>query len=360
MERKGETDKALAIRERILGLKPKDGNAFIRLAETYQREGRIDDALDKYEQYARLLEDTHDDIEKLAQVYEKILAHRPDRKDLVLKVINISKLQGDDKKTLKWLEKGTALIEDIDDLQFLKATLYAKQNQSETARGIFMTLAEKFIEAGKVDEALNAFCEILVILPDEDDRLKGRVEAIRAGEMDKIVERSNRIRLERDAAELNEEEGESSQEGEPNDLDEVKGLIDDTQKEIVVPPISNKSASNRLSEAALRSELGKADASFNLADAYKKMGLGKEASLEYEKALPIYRRILAQDIDVDIISNKIAEIERYLDLDVEEKVELTQPVEVLVEKEEDNKKEASDGLKKTVKDKKKKKKISYI
>ncbi len=193
-EANGNTMDVIAIREKIVALKPDDGIAKMRLAELYQRDGRIDDIIDIYEKYANQLEKMPDQVSKLTDIYEKILAHRPDNEALICKLIHIYVNEHKNKMALKWLESTSSMVEKDASLLALQARLYAEQNQNETARKIYFRLAELHKNNDCIQDALNAYCDILVLLPDEEDKLVDIVEELKPGSMDIIIKEANHRR----------------------------------------------------------------------------------------------------------------------------------------------------------------------
>jgi tetratricopeptide (TPR) repeat protein len=294
----------IEIRTKIAGLNPRDGTARIRLAETLQREGRMDSAIDQYEEFARQLEERGGDKAKLADLYEKILAYRPDNPGLVKKVIGLYEELGDSKKALKWLEQAKGEVERDVRLLTLAAEIYASQNQFETARTKYMLLADRYQEAGDIDAALEACFEILVMLPDEEERLERRVEELKPGAMAELSSRAQARRQELEVEEhrrneAEEQKREARERGEeapaPHRAVPAKKSEAAAKEATTEPHAAPKPAPLAPPPAALdaetqKRERGRADAAYALAGAYQKMGLAAEAHAEFEKALISYRK----------------------------------------------------------------------
>lgn len=221
LEQRGMGDRVIEIRRRIIGLNAKDGTARIRLAELLQREGKMDEAIDQYEEYAKQVAASGGDKQRLADLYEKILAHRPGNADLIRGLIDIYEELGDNKKALRWLEMGGELTEGDPRLLKLAAMIYASQNQHETARAKYLKLAELCRDAGNVEGALDSYYEILVMLPDEEERLEKKVEEIRPGAMAELSERALKRRQELEAEEQRRQEQEDTASEEETGEEEI-------------------------------------------------------------------------------------------------------------------------------------------
>ncbi len=310
-------DRVFDIRAKIVSLDPDNGVQRVRLAELYQREGKIDEAINQYEEYARQLEREGRDQAKLADVLEKVLAHRPERHDLVPKLIAIYNGLGETKKTLQWLEAGGEVVEN--DAGFLKlaAELYIAQNQNDTARAKLMRLAEVEEEAGQVDEALDAYVEILALFPDEEDRFERTVEAVKSGAMPDVVARAAQRRQVLEEEEIRRQEEETTGRTAMSDVegqDREKGKTQGKRKAKSPVSVETKAAPEAVSEPepepepeqkpepkpvapavpptppkASIADRHSADAAFNLAQVYRRTGLVDEARAQLERAQQLYR-----------------------------------------------------------------------
>lgn len=319
LDQKGLVDRALEIRNKIVNLNPSDGSARIRLAEVYQREGKIDEAIDQYEEYAKRLEKSGADKAKLADVFEKILTHRPARSDMFRKLIGLCDQMGDTKKMLKWLEAGKSLVERNPELLGLLARLYAAQNQNETAKTKYMHLADLYRELGDVNGALNAYFEILVLLPDEEDRLMNHVEELRPGALADLANRAARRRKEIEEEDIRREvaaQNEKAQGSEPPQ--KGREPVEETAADLVEEKPA-RAKQNPATKAATRPKRSDADALFNLGMVYQKTGLADEARSEFEKAKAIYESCLEVSAADEEIEKRIEEINAIIGGAVSEK-----------------------------------------
>ena len=327
LDAKGQAERVLEIRRRIVQLAPKDGAARIKLAEVCQREGKIEDAIDQYEEYARQLEESGGDRMKLADLFEKILAHRPDRHAMLRKLVAIYDGAGDHKRALRCLENGKELVERDPELLALMARAYAGQNQNETARAKYLMLAELQAEAGNVDEALAAYEGILVLLPEEEDRLARRVEELRPGALAAIAARAARRREELEQEDIRrqqaEEEARETQKKAAEDAAKTKKT--DRQPSLApqnAPAPEPKPASRPApataaaperpvapKPAAVAPDRSVADAAFDLGLVYRRMGLDDEAAAEFAKAREIYAACLTAGMQDPDIAQRLSQIE---------------------------------------------------
>jgi pilus assembly protein FimV len=303
LDLKGDVGRVLDIRSKIVKLNPKDGSARIRLAELYQREGRTDEAIDQYEEYSKQLEEAGVHTSKLADLYEKILSYRPERQDMMRRLIAIYEEQGNHKGALKWLEQGKDFVEEDPDLLSLQARIYALQNQNETARTKFMLLADLYKEAGKVEGVLDAYCQVLILFPDEEDHLSKRVEEIKPGALPGLSAQAQKRREELEAEEERREAAEEAGKAKPKEGEPLPPKPKEAgPPEVAVPTPPAPSAPNRK----------EADAQFNLGMVYLKTGLDKEAKAELEKAEAIYSRCLEAGVTDPLVKERLERIQSIL------------------------------------------------
>ncbi len=393
LDMKGMHERVVDIRRKIVQLNPKDGSARIRLAELCQREGKIDEAIDQYEAYSKQLEESQADRGKLADLYEKILAHRPSNFEMMRKLIGIYASVGDHKKALKWLEQGQDMVESDPDLLQLQAGIYASQNQTETARVKYMMLADLYKGQGNIDAALDAFLQILVMLPDEEERLADRVEELRPGAVNELIElalvRRQELEAEEQRRQEAEDRGEKLPEEEtlpPGKRPAPKAAAAEEKPQLqakaepaeeaapapaaVAPQEPEEMQIEEQPKEAPRKEgqikpapafdiaanRKKADASFELGFAYRSMGLGEESVVELRKALAAYMACLDAGCGDAAIRERISMIEAKL-AESENKGVAKPPPEAKPEIKSEPKKEAR---KQEQTKEQKKKRISFV
>jgi len=321
LDMRGMADRVIEVRRKIVSLSPGDGSARIKLAELLQREGQTEDSIDQYVQYASQVEKEGGSKAKLADLYEKILAYRPENHELVRRLIDIYEELGEQKKALKWLEADKELVENDAGLLKLAATIYNSQNQHETARMKYMMLADLETKAGNAEAALEAYFEILVMLPDEEDRLYKRVEELKPGAMEELSRRAMERRKELEEEEIRRQAEEETDKGEmlPEEEEErpakqakpAEPVKEEQKPEApraapppVAPPVP----------PAPKPKIDKAqgDRAFELGATYQKMGLRAEAERELRKAQEIYSAYIDAGGDEPSVAERMSKIEASL------------------------------------------------
>lgn len=180
LDQKGEGEKALDIRRKIVNLDPASEESRVKLAEILQREGKSDEAIDQYEALAQIYESQGRKDLKLADMYEKILAHR-DSIEMLKALCRIYDALGENKKVLKLAEQSKNLTQTDPELLAMQARIYASLNQIETARTKYLALAEVEKNEGHIEEAIKAYAEILMLMPGEDEKILKKAEDLREG-----------------------------------------------------------------------------------------------------------------------------------------------------------------------------------
>ena len=339
LDMRGMGEKVVEVRKKIVGLNPTDGAARIRLAELLQREGDTAGAIDQYEQYASQVENEGGGKAKLTDLYEKILAHRPGNHALVRKLIDIYEELEEHKKALKWLEADKELVENDVGLLKLAATIYTTQNQHETARMKYTQIADLETQAGNAEAALEAYFEILVMLPDEEDRLFKRVEELKPGAMDGLSKRAIERRKELEEEEIRKqaedetdkgrmshdesESGTSATEASAGRRDSGPGKAKvkaEAKEKTEKPATQAKPAKPAKEEVAPppppppkpKVNRAEGDRAFDLGTTYRKMGLKSEADKELAKAFGIYSAYIEGGGDEPSVIERVKSIEASL------------------------------------------------
>jgi len=252
----------------------------------------------------------------------------------VRKLIDIYEEMGEHKKALKWLESAKELVENDVGLLRLAANIYSSQNQHETARMKLIQLAELETNNGNVDTALEAYCEILVMLPDEEDRLFKRVEELKPGGMEELVERSIVRRKEIEEEEIRKQAEEDTDRGESPPIEEEPETrrpepgkaeakteekksdegrkTKDEERKTVPKPETPKEAAPPPPQPKPKVDKAQGDRAFDLGTTYRKMGLRNEAERELKKALEIYNAYVEGGGDEPSVVERLSSIEASL------------------------------------------------
>lgn len=363
LDSKGEGEKALEIRRKIVDLNPEAEDARIKLAEILQREGRTDEAVDQYEAIAKVYEAQGTKDAKLADMYEKVLAHR-DNNEMLKGLVRIYDALGEKKKVLKWMDQAKGIAQVDPELLAMQARIYASMNQIETARSRYIALAELEKNDGRNDEALKAYAEILILLPGDDEKIFRRVEELGEGAAEELKAMVQKRRSELAAAEKKKDEEKARAEEEARRKEEEEKRRKEPGAKAAAtgakaPPVApKKEAPPQLSEAQKTKD---ANSAFDLGNVYMKMGLADEAHMELVKAQTLYEELssaggkmepLARqrlNIIESLLKGKEAprKVEAKVKVEVEKKMEIKPKVETKPEPPKEKEPE-------------KKKKISFV
>lgn len=298
LEQKGDYQALIDVRKKIVGLDPHNVANRIRLAETYQYQGMEDESISEYEGLVGEVREAGKS-DQLIELYEKILSYRPDNLEMIRALSNIYYKRGEWKKVVSHLEKSDKISGRETDLLLMQADVYTRLNQIETAKGKYLAAAEIFIEGGDIDQALDAYKEVLVISPDEEEKIRELVGGVDPDFFEKVK---------RDADEKRRRLEERAQEQmkEAEDTGDVVG---------VAPTGGHRGAPPIFSDEEVKARLRDADAAFELGKAYRQMGLATEAAPELEKGLNIYEALEAGGVKGDPVLSRIATIRNWLGIE---------------------------------------------
>ena len=328
-DQKGDGEKALEIRKKIVDLDSSSETARIKLAEIYQRQGLEDQAVDQYEGLSQLYEEQGNKESKLAEMYEKILAHR-ENMEMLRELCRIYDALGEKKKALKWIEKSKEATANDPELLAMQARIYASLNQIETARSKYLNLADLERNAGHAAEALKAYAEILLLIPGEDEKIYKKAEDLGENVIEElkaiVAKRKKELELvealqeeEKKREEERKKEGKQPtepskrKEAEKEQLEEAK-KPEEPKKIPVTPPkaapqaapsppkgpqpkphqeeVRVEPASPPVAKEVMEKE---ADVAYQLGQAYWRINLLDESKMELEKAARLYSEILKYD-----------------------------------------------------------------
>jgi tetratricopeptide (TPR) repeat protein len=310
-EQHKESDKALDLRRRIVALDPEGVTNRVRLAEAYQLHGKEDASLHEYEVLAEQLKDVGPP-ERLMDLYEKILAKKPTHVDFLKRLTRLLVAGNDGRTALQWMTTCESIVKEDPELLRQQAELLALQNQLESSRTTWEALAELWVSRGEEDEALLAYQEIFVSSPEEVEGLREDVERVRPGAFAHLQTRGEAIRIERES----QAEAEASRE-EAQTKAQTKIQAEEEKARERASRKAPKAEAPRATDPEFKPLVGeeiegarhRAEASVQLGDAYKQMGLEVEAKTEYAKALTWYRRLLAAQAGDQPMADEIKRLE---------------------------------------------------
>lgn len=279
-EQKGMFEEELGVRKKTVELDAKNADHRIRYAEVLQREGKQEEAIGQYAILAKQYEKEGGRQEDLMDLYEKVLPHHAEDVEMLRSLVHIYYEKGETKDALRWLEKSKRIVLDQEDLLSLQAKIYGELNQLETARSHYQQLAELYLNRNETDKALNAYCEIITLLPEESGNLQPVVDSIQAGAFERLVKMAGDRRKKRDETEAANEK--------KRDQKRVE------TKEKQAPAVVAASAPSPAA-GGIQDFLKKARSSIHLAKVYEEAGLETEATQEWTHAKHFLDEALQKD-----------------------------------------------------------------
>lgn len=285
-EQSAKFAESLAMREKLVSLFPQKADYRIRLAEAYQREEKKEEAIEQFEILARQYEKEKKDPERLIELYERILPHRPENKEMFAALIDLYYQKKDYREALKWLEQKKGLMEGDIHLLALAAEMYGRLNQSESARGKYQQLAALYVEQGVVEKALQCYEEILTLLPEEAATVKEDVERLQAGSFEVLAKRAGEKR--KAAAQEAAAPKPTAEKPAPE-----KAAPEKTKAKPAAPPKAAPPKAAPPVAPNVETLLKAARSSFSLFNAYQAAGLKEEAAAEAAHAQEALTKILS-------------------------------------------------------------------
>lgn len=277
LDQKGDFSKTIDIYKKIVELTPNLASARVKLAEVLQREGKTEEAVNQYEEIAKIYEMKKMGDLKLAEVYEKILAHKKNA-EMLRVLFKIYSRLGDNKKILRLAEGAKDIVSTDPELLRAQAKVYISLNQIETARNKYLAAADLEIANGNANGALGDFADILLLIPQEEERIFKKVKDMKA------EERFAKIFSTRKEEKAKKEVEEQKTKDEKLKKEKEKEKVTYTQpKQQKWEPAEKVGAGKIFDEA---------EVIYNLGSAYLKMGLSNEAKRELDKAEKLFKEIL--------------------------------------------------------------------
>lgn len=294
-DQKGQTDKALELRRRIVALDPANITNRVRLAEAFQLQGDEEASLREYEVLAEQLQERGSETQ-LIELYEKILNRRPDHLEILKRLCCIYEAKQDWRKVLHWLTAGAIVVAKEPGLLRLLASVLARLNQMESARTKWRELARLQVGLGNESEAHAAYEELLMLAPEEDAELRDEIESLGTGTHAQLFARAQARRdeqVQRDA------EAETLAMAKEEALSRIREDEAKQPKAAHIPAGGGPGGAPAApaitpleQEAARQSAAG----CVSLGDAYLQMGMQTEARQEYGKAVHWYRQLVAAGV----------------------------------------------------------------
>lgn len=288
LEQKDMDKELLDVRRQIVAIAPDSPMHRIRLAEAYQLAGMETEAITEYEILVKQLTQTGTP-EQLIELYEKILAHRPDNLDMVRSLCATYIKMGEWKKALKRMETSQNLIVQDPDLLTQMAEFYARQNQMATAADKYRELAELCVARQELDGAVTAYAASVVYMPEEEAHVKELVSQLNPKMVD-AFERA--VASRREWLSKTEADAEAAEVARMAVEEASKTAPAETGKSgrATAQPAGSgaTSVAPKIKVVDVKAQQRQIDAALKLADTYEQMGLKDEAREEFQKAATAY------------------------------------------------------------------------
>lgn len=139
LEQLNDIEHLLEIREKVVKVEPETLAGHVRLAEMYQRVGRIEESTREYEYVAAQMKE-RGETSGLPEVYQKLLFYNPDQPELLQELCRLYLQKGDAQKALERLESIPPVLREEPDLKELLIRTYLKLEQRENARHLIREL----------------------------------------------------------------------------------------------------------------------------------------------------------------------------------------------------------------------------
>ena len=165
-DEKGAAKESLAVLRRMVDLDAENVASRIKLAESYSREGMLEQASEEFGRAADLLERQHR-IEDYVKVAERLVYHASDRLDIVKKLAKLYLERGDTKRGLAKLQM--CFKAEPQDIETLRLLAHAFNDLGQTQKTVFVyrELARIHQERGQLDEAQGVLQAILALDPGD-------------------------------------------------------------------------------------------------------------------------------------------------------------------------------------------------
>lgn len=167
-EQINQTDRLLEVRKKIIEADPSAITSRIRLAEIYQKDGKLEDSLREYERVAEDLQ-AQNDQSGLIEVYEKILYYRPNQADNLVKLCRLYLERNEAQKAEQKIESAPAELQQHMEVLELALDISLKREQREKARRLLKNLIERCGEEKDQERASRLFGQAQKEFEDDEE-----------------------------------------------------------------------------------------------------------------------------------------------------------------------------------------------
>lgn len=281
LEQKSMDADLLEVRRQVVAIAPDAPSHRVRLAEAYQLCGKAEEAINEYEILVKQLTQTGTP-DQLIELYEKILAHRPDNMEMVRALCVTYVKVGEWKKALKRMESSYNQVLQDPEMLTQMAEFYARQNQMATAAEKYRDLADLYLTRQENDNAVKAYAASVVYAPEEEGHVRELVEQLDPNLVSEFVKAAEARRVwlakseaETEAALVAAEE--AAKQGVSLPVTKAAPSSPTTQASEPMPAVS------KVTVVDTKAQQRQLDASLQLAETYCQMGLKDEAREELQK-----------------------------------------------------------------------------
>lgn len=164
----GRMEESLQVLVAMVEIDPENVAARIRLAETYSKEKRVDEAVAEFAQAAEILRSTSR-IDDFLRVSERLIWHRGDCISLIKEVASLYLERQDPRRALQKLQVCYKADEKDTETMGLLVNAFLALDQQEKAVTILKVLATVHEEKGELDQRDEVFRRILMLAPEDYD-----------------------------------------------------------------------------------------------------------------------------------------------------------------------------------------------
>ncbi len=302
LEQKGMDADLLDVRRRMVAIAPDVAVHRVRLAEAYQLCGQDEDALNEYEVLVKQI-GQHGTPEQLIELYEKILAHRPDNLEMVRALCTTYIKIGEWKKALKRMEASHNLVLQDPEMLTQMAEFYAKQNQMATAAEKYRDLADLYVARQEIDNAIKSYAASVVYVPEEEEHVRELVGQLSPNAVDEFA---RAVEARRDWLAKAEAAAEAAEVARVAAVEASKLTGGEVSSNPAVhSDVIPAQAPAKVTVVDLKAQRRQIDAALQLAETYSQMGLRDEAKEELQKATSLYEGCVKAGSEDPLIQSRL-------------------------------------------------------
>lgn len=172
----GRAEDSLQVLHAMVELDPENVAVRIRIAETFSKEKKVDEAVAEFTRAADVLR-ASGRIDDFLRVAERLLWHRSDNVPFIKEVATLYLRQGDPRRALQKLQVCYKADEKDTETMNLLVNAFLALEQPEKAVTILKVLASVHEEKGELDHRDDVFRRILILAPTDQEARDAMREA---------------------------------------------------------------------------------------------------------------------------------------------------------------------------------------